>query len=63
MRYWVFKALDQVVNEKAYSNLYLRKHLNEVNEKDKALATQIYYGTIQNYLYCHECWTLYAKKR
>ena len=63
MRYWVFKALDQVVNEKAYSNLYLRKHLNEVNEKDKALATQIYYGTIQNYLYCHECWALYAKKK
>ncbi len=63
MRYWVFKALDQVVNEKAYSNLYLRKHLNEVKEKDKALATQIYYGTIQNYLYCHECWTLYAKKK
>ncbi len=63
MRYWVFKALDQVVNEKAYSNLYLRKHLNEVKEKDKALATQIYYGTIQNYLYCHECWALYAKKK
>ncbi len=63
MRYWVFKALDQVVNQGAYSNLYLRKHLNEVNEKDKMLATQIYYGTIQNYLYCRECWSLYARKK
>ena len=63
MRYWVYKALDQVVNHGAYSNLYLRKHLKEVNEKDKTLATQIFYGTIQNYLYCHTCWSLYAKKK
>ncbi len=63
MRFWVYNALDQVVNHGAYSNLYLRKHLQEVDEKDKTLATQIYYGTIQNYLYCHECWSVYAKKR
>ena len=52
MRKWIWKALDEVVNKKVYSNLYLRNHLQEVDEKDRALATRIFYGTIQNYRYC-----------
>lgn len=55
MRKWIWKALDEVVNKKVYSNLYLRNHLQEVDEKDRALATRIFYGTIQNYRYCKEC--------
>ena len=34
MRKWIWKALDEVVNKKVYSNLYLRNHLQEVDEKD-----------------------------
>ena len=37
MRKWIWKALDEVVNKKVYSNLYLRNHLQEVDEKDRAL--------------------------
>lgn len=33
MRKWIWKALDEVVNKKVYSNLYLRNHLQEVDEK------------------------------
>ena len=61
MRKWIWKALDEVVNKEVYSNLYLRNHLHEVDEKDRALATRIFYGTIQNYRYCKECWSKYVK--
>lgn len=63
MRKWIWKALDEVVNKKVYSNLYLRNHLQEVEEKDRALATRIFYGTIQNYRYCKECWSKYVKNK
>ena len=63
MRKWIWKALDEVVNKKVYSNLYLRNHLQEVDEKDRALATCIFYGTIQNYRYCKECWSKYVKNK
>ena len=63
MRKWIWKALDEVVNKKVYSNLYLRNHLQEVDEKDRALATRIFYGTIQNYRYCKECWSQYVKNK
>lgn len=33
MRKWIWKALDEVVNKEVYSNLYLRNHLHEVDEK------------------------------
>ena len=33
MRKWIWKALDEVVNKDVYSNLYLRNHLHEVDEK------------------------------
>ena len=61
MRKWIWKALDEVVNKEVYSNLYLRNHLHEVDEKDRALATRIFYGTIQNYRYCKACWSKYVK--
>lgn len=63
MRKWIWKALDEVVNKKVYSNLYLRNHLQEVDEKDRALATRIFYGTIQNYRYYKECWSKYVKNK
>ena len=63
MRKWIWKALDEVVNKKVYSNLYLRNHLQEVDEKDRALATRIFCGTIQNYRYCKECWSKYVKNK
>lgn len=63
MRKWVWKALDEVVNKQVYSNLYLRNHLQEVSKKDQALATRIFYGTIQNYRYCKACWEKFAKTK
>lgn len=63
MRKWVLKALDAVVNQQVYSNLYLRNHLKEVDQKDQALATRIFYGTIQNYRYCQACWSVFSKSK
>ncbi len=43
------KILDRVLNEGAYSNIILSKELNEVelNDKDKALLTEIVYGVLR----------------
>lgn len=63
MRKWLWKALDEVVNKEVYSNLYLRNHLHEVSERYRALATRIFYGTIQNYRYCRACWSKFVKNK
>ena len=62
MRQWLTNALDQVIHHGQYSNLYLRNHLHQLNEKDRALATRIFYGTIQNHLLCRSVWKQYVKK-
>ena len=43
------KILNRVLNEWAYSNIILSKELNEVelNDKDKALLTEIVYGVLR----------------
>ncbi len=61
VREWVYRALVEVVNKKTYSNLYLKKHLQEVDEKDQGLASAIFYGTLQNYRLCEEDWKRFAK--
>ena len=61
MRKWTYQALYQVIVEGVYSNLYLKKHLQELPAKDQALATRIFYGTIQNYGYCQYVWKQYVQ--
>ena len=61
MRKWTYEALYQVIVEGVYSNLYLKKHLQELSEKDQPLATRIFYGTIQNYGYCQYVWSQYIQ--
>ncbi|MCJ7688342.1 MAG: 16S rRNA (cytosine(967)-C(5))-methyltransferase RsmB, partial [Clostridiaceae bacterium] len=41
--------LEKVLNENAYSNIVLGMELNksELNDKDKALVTEIVYGTLK----------------
>lgn len=63
MREWIYKALFEVIVNGSYSNLYLKNHLNEVEPKDRALATNIFYGSIQNYNYCEYVWKQYAKSK
>ena len=43
------KVLDRVIREGAYSNIILSKELNEsdLSEQDKALTTEIVYGTLR----------------
>ncbi len=63
MREWLWKALCEVVLHQSYSNLYLKNHLQELPKKDHALASRIFYGTLQNYDYCKACWQRFAKNR
>lgn len=60
MREWLWKALNEVILHGAYSNLYLKDHLDELPEKDQALAARIFYGTLQNYAYCQAMWKPYV---
>lgn len=60
MRYWVYRALYEVIVHQVYSNLYLKNNLYQVDCKDQSLATNIFYGTIQNYSFCQYVWKQYA---
>ncbi len=62
MRKWVFKALNSVINEGTYSNLYLQKNLHQVEPSQRSAATRIFYGTLQNYGFCTYVWKQFAKK-
>lgn len=57
-----FMILKEICIQKRYSNLVLQKQLEHVAPKDKGLITQIVYGTLQNYRYCHYQWTPYVEK-
>lgn len=61
VRKWVMEALYAVLFDHAYANLVLKQRLKEVKEKDRKLATQIFYGTLQNYRYCEAIWKQYTK--
>lgn len=56
MRKWLWKALCQIVINHAYSNLYLKEHLEELPKNEQAAAVRILYGTLQNYRLCREIW-------
>lgn len=45
----IVKILDNIFNNGAYSNIELNKYLNseEINPKDRALITEVVYGTIK----------------
>lgn len=60
-REWVWRALCDVIRKNTYSNLYLKEHLQEVDEKDRKLASNIFYGTLQNYALCEYAWKRFAK--
>ena len=51
-RAWIYDALCAVILRGTYSNLYLKDHLDELPENQRALATRIFYGTIQNWGLC-----------
>lgn len=56
-----FQLLCEIMLEKKYSNLVLRKELNEFQEIDRHLITRIVYGTMQNYLFVRDQWSDFMK--
>lgn len=63
MRAWIFTALVEVIIHGQYSNLYLKHHLKDCPIKDQALATHIFYGTLQNRGYLSYVVDQYVKKK
>lgn len=61
-RVFAYRALCAIMLEKTYSNLYLKKHLQEVEERERALASALVYGTLQNHLYVRYQWEYLADK-
>lgn len=57
-----FDMLKDIFLHKTYSNLLLRKGLNQAKAQDKGLITQIVYGTLQNYRLCRYQWMDCVKK-
>lgn len=62
VRNWVYEALCQVILKGTYSNLYLKDHLSKLPPQKRALATRIFYGTIQNYALCTYVWKQHVAK-
>lgn len=62
-RAFAYQALKKICLERVYSNLYLRKELHQVGEVDRALATQIIYGTLQNARCCRYQWEQDVQKK
>ena len=57
-----YTMLRDICLHKTYSNLLLRKGLNQAKPQDKGLSTQIVYGTLQNYRLCRYQWEDCVKK-
>ena len=57
-----YTMLRDICLHKTYSNLLLRKGLNQAKPQDKWLITQIVYGTLQNYRLCRYQWEDCVKK-
>lgn len=57
-----YQILCDVVIEKQYSNLALKKGIKAFDAKDKAFISNIVYGTIQNYGYLKYNWKRMVKK-
>ena len=58
-----WECLCEICIQKQYSNLYLRKALEDVSEMDKALVSEIVYGTLQHHLYLHYQWEDLVSKK
>lgn len=56
------QLLCDIILGKKYSNLVLRKELNDFDEQDTRFITNLVYGTIQNYLYVRYLWEDYVEK-
>ena len=60
-REWCLRALIKICVEGSYSNLYLQKHLEELDQRQRPLAAAIVYGTLQNSRYLRYQWERYVK--
>ena len=58
-----FDLLCEIVLNQQYSNLLLRKELNDFDQQDKNFITNIVYGTMQNYRYVRYQWYDYVEKK
>lgn len=58
-----YELLQAICIEKTYSNLLLRKRLDEAGEKNKGFVTQLVYGTLQNDRLCRYQWEDLVKKQ
>ncbi len=54
------RILMDVCMYNRYSNLALKEDINEFQQVDKALITNIVYGTLQNYRYVRYLWITFA---
>lgn len=58
-----FQILQEIVLHNGYSQLLLKKELDNVNELSKGRITTLVYGTIQNYIYMEYLWKQYVTRK
>ena len=62
-RLLAFQILQEVVINNGYSQLLLKKKLENIDENEKNYVTILVYGTIQNYFYMEYLWKKQVKRK
>ena len=62
-RLLAFQILQEVVLNNGYSQLLLKKKLENIDENEKNYVTTLVYGTIQNYFYMEYLWKKQVKRK
>lgn len=60
-RMYAWNVLDRVMNHGAYASLVMREN-NDLSDRDQALASQIIYGSLRNWLWLQYQWEDLARK-
>lgn len=63
VRKFAYECLKEILVKEAYSNLALKALPETMSAKDKALTTQLVYGTLQYYDYLSYQWLSLSKKK
>ena len=62
LRLKTYEIINAIIVENKYSNLSLRNDIDEYDERDQALISEIVYGTLQNYDLLNYQWQRFVKE-
>ena len=62
LRLKTYEIIKAIIVDNKYSNLSLRNDIDDYDERDQALISEIVYGTLQNYYFLNYQWQGFVKE-